>query len=305
MSTEAPGYGWLSSQIYFAGDLYGDTADRLLFEVVQPVDAECRERRWARRSFFIRYGDIGPHIRFRLYGRREVLERQVRPRLLAQVDGSRLAERLDWRVYEPETWRYGGPCGVALAERFFHGSSEAAYALLRKVDAERRPSRLGKGLLAMLVLLHTFRDSRRAAAELSAAYGSNYLHAMVPDRQERAAHLEIFAHGYDRQAERLAPYVETAWEALAAGEPLTEELDLYRRHLLDVRRRFRRLAAAGRLQTETTTFNGYADSLQHIVPSYIHMMNNRLGITTREETYLALVIHRTLSRLPPPVAGEA
>ena len=150
----------------------------------------------------------------------------------------------------------------------------------------------------MLVMLHAFRDSRAAAAELSAAYGGYYLHAMVPDEQQRAAHVEIYEGGYDRQAEQLAPYVETAWGALEAAEPLTAELDLYRDHLADIQRRFARLAAAGRLGGEDSAAGDYGHSVQQIVPSYIHMTNNRLGITTEEETYLALVIHRTLGNLP-------
>ena len=37
------------------------------------------------------------------------------------------------------------------------------------------------------------------------------------------------------------------------------------------------------------------DVLSTIFPSYLHMMNNRLGVTVQEECYLAVVIAATLA----------
>ncbi|MEM7354332.1 MAG: thiopeptide-type bacteriocin biosynthesis protein [Acidobacteriota bacterium] len=305
MATETAGYSWLSSQLYFEGDLYGAEADRVLATLVEPVRQDCLAQRWIRRCFFLRYGNMGAHIRFRCYGRHRVLEDHVKPRLIEAAQASGLIDRVEWEAYEPETSRYGGPCGVALAERFFDGSSAVALSLLHKIDAARRASRLGKALLAMLVLMHTFRHSRTATSELSAAYGSSYLHAMVRDAERRAALVEIYATGYDRQAEQLAPYIEAAWEALETDADLTPELDLYRHHLAGIQRRFLRLAEHGLLRGEVAAFDNYDHSVHQIVPSYIHMMNNRLGINTEEETYLSLVIHRTLDHLAVGAAASA
>ncbi|MEM7584069.1 MAG: thiopeptide-type bacteriocin biosynthesis protein [Acidobacteriota bacterium] len=305
MRTEPKGYGWLSTQLFFDGELYGAEADRILFGVVEPLSVLCREQGWARRFFFIRYSNLGHHIRFRLYGPREALEHQVKPRLQAQIDADPRIVRTTWEAYEPETFRYGGRYGVALAERVFQDSSTSALALLRRVDPERRSTRLGKGLLATLVMLHTFCDSRQAAAQLIAAYGSSYLAAMVPDDDERHAMVETFENGYDRQAERLAPYVETAWSSLVAGEPLTDALDRYREQLQETRRRMMKLASAGRLRREDTVFETFDEAVHHVVPSYIHMMNNRLGVTTQEESYLSLVLFRTLhADALAPAAGS-
>jgi hypothetical protein len=42
-----------------------------------------------------------------------------------------------------------------------------------------------------------------------------------------------------------------------------------------------------------------------ICSSYLHMMNNRLGITIQEESYLAYLITRTLQAPAPAVAEGA
>jgi len=303
MTIQSGGFGWLSAQLFFRGDLYDTAADQVILEIVEPICKRCLGHGWARRFFFIRYGNMGSHIRLRFYGRLDLLEQRVKPGIVESCGKDSTIQRIEWDPYAPEVDRYGGPCGVAFAERVFHESSETAFALLLKVDATRRSTRLGKGLLTMLVMLHTFRDSRAAAADFIAAYGSNYLYAMVPDPDQRAARIETFREGYDKQARQLSPYVETAWAALEGREALTDELDRYRERLLETRRRLERLADTGRLRDEHRILAGFDVAVDKIVPSYLHMMNNRLGITTQEESYLSLVIHQTLAA--QPVATQA
>jgi thiopeptide-type bacteriocin biosynthesis protein len=98
-------------------------------EVVRPLEAERRVTHW----FFLPFSDPDPHVRLRLFGDparlwdgstvqavRAVLDPLVRMRVLSRVS---------LETYDRETYRYGGPRGVELAERVFHGSSEMALAL--------------------------------------------------------------------------------------------------------------------------------------------------------------------------------
>jgi len=84
------------------------------------------------------------------------------------------------------------------------------------------------------------------------------------------------------------------------GEPLSEALDLYRDGLLEVRGHFDELYDAGRLSRgQPEPFTTREQAVVAICSSYVHMMNNRLGITIQEESYLAYLILRTLQRDPP------
>lgn len=278
---------WTSAHLEFEeprGDVYGVAADRVVGEAVAPLVTTVMGRGWAQRWFFLRYLDDGPHVRLRFEGVRKTLERHVEPRLAALASDTGAVRRVRFVPYEPEIERYGGPEATRVAEDWFHASSEAALGLLTGLDPADRAARLGRGLLAFLVLLHTFLPRRRDAAALAADYGRRYLLARVPDPERRRGWSRAFAEGYERQAERLATLVDTVWRVLDGGGEPPEEIVEYRRALDAVRRRLIRLERAGRLITP----------IVHIVPSYLHLMSNRLGVSIPEEMYLATLVHRTL-----------
>jgi hypothetical protein len=109
-----------------------------------------------------------------------------------------------------------------------------------------------------------------------------------------------FATGYRRQAEVLEPFAAAAWEALSAapGSPeadaLPPVLAAYRDDLARVRRRLRRVFAAGDLRVgphpgaPLRRAEHWARDVRTWLLSQLHMTSNRLGVTVAEETYLAL-----------------
>jgi class I lanthipeptide synthase len=283
---------WLTAYLFFEGHVYGETADRVIREVVAPLARACRPE--AVRWFFLRYAEETSHVRLRFFAPDPVLEETIWPRVAAAAASSELVVRSTRERYEPEVERYGGPWGLALAEELFHRQSETALALLEKIPPGTRPQRLGKGLLAMLVLLFLYRRERRAAAELARSYGTDYLKVWAKDAEEQEHWLRTFQEAFDRQADRLADYVESAWEALESGNELTPELDAYRRDMEDVARRLRELFDQGRLSLDGQTATDWDACVRWIVPSYVHMMSNRLGVSIQEESYLSVLIAGTL-----------
>ena len=382
---------WLAGHIFFHGQIYTPECDRVVLDVAEPFVRKVMGEGWADGYFFIRYSELGSHVRLRFHGDPAVLEEKVWPAFQAHVkayapdvsferppmpawqvaaqaaaaaaaaaaDGSSAgsaspeaasaeapagdaapaeassaapagdaaagdtaagevgageapqaeAEAQDGPQpepgqvthlaaieYEPEVERYGGPDGVRLAERFFEVSSEASFALLHKTGAERS-SRLGKGLLSMVVLVHTFATGREHATEFAHQYGINYLRSLVRDEENRNAWLGAFDSGYGQQAETLTQYVEEVWERLEEGESLSEALDAYHEGLVEVRDRFRALLDEGRLLFRgSETFSSWEHAVSGIVSSYVHMHNNRLGISIQEEAYLAYLIMRAMGR---------
>jgi lantibiotic biosynthesis protein len=282
---------WLTAYLFFEGHVYGEAADRVIREVVAPLARACGP--CAVRWFFLRYGEEGSHVRLRFFAPEPLLE-EIWPRIAEAATASKLVVRATRERYEPEVERYGGPWGLALAEDLFHRQSEAALALLEKIAPGTRPQRLGKALLAMLVLLFVYRARRREVAGLARDYGTSYLKAWAVDAEKQEQWLRTFQEAFDRQADRLAGYVESAWEALESGGSLTPELDVYRRDMDDVARRLRELFDQGRLRLGARTADDWDECVRWIVPSYIHMMNNRLGVSIQEESYLSVLIAGTL-----------
>jgi len=283
---------WLTAYLFFEGDVHGETADRVIREVVAPLARACRPD--AVRWFFLRYDEEASHVRLRFLAPGPVLEETIWPRVAAAAASSELVVRSTRERYEPEVERYGGPCGLSLAEELFHRQSETALALLAKIPPGTRPQRLGKGLLAMLVLLFLYREDRRAAADLARSYGTDYLKIWAGNVEKQEQWLRTFQEAFEGQADRLAGYVESAWEALESGGELTPELDVYRRDMEDVARRLRELFDQGRLRLQEQPAVDWDECVSWIVPSYVHMMSNRLGVSIQEESYLSVLIAGSL-----------
>jgi thiopeptide-type bacteriocin biosynthesis protein len=318
---------WLAVHLFFNHPgIYTGECDAVVMEVALPFVQRCQAEGWIDGHFFIRYSEHGPHVRLRLHGKTEVLEGTVWPALQAHVraaypevsfekpdvpaygpppevpEGEPLrvthAARID---YEPETERYGGEQGVRVAERFFEISSEAVYALLPRTSRTERSSRLGKGLLTMVQLVHVFTRSREAAVRWTQQYNLGYLRGVAREEEQREAWLGAFDSGYSTQSETLGAYVEEVWSRMDEGEPLSDALDLYSQGLMEVRGHLDDVFRAGRLGRPEEPFADWLTAVMAICSSYMHMMNNRLGITIQEESYLAYLINRTL-QAPAPVA---
>lgn len=302
---------WLSAYVHIRGSLYSGATDRVILDVVEPFVRICQRREWISRFFFIRYSENGPHVRFRLQGDEDVLRDTVKPELEAHVQDVLPAdlhpkEREDdlddpvrWVPYERETNRYGGPQGVKLAEQFFHCSSKAAFQLLEGCRGQGHAARLGKGLLSMVVLLHAFFDTKEQAVALLEQYGTGYLSSIARDEEQQNRLQEAFEEGYDRQDDTLSAYVNETWTRLEEDAPLTDALDVYYDDLGDVARRFADLFEDRHLVRNEVVPDSWGEATRMIVPSYLHMMNNRLGIPIPEEAYLAHLIKKTFVSTEP------
>lgn len=316
-STNDEQYDWLSVYLFFNGWIYAPDCDRVIVDVAEPFVRRCQEQGWTDQHFFIRYSENGPHVRLRLHGRASVLENEVWPALVehvrahspdvladAQPDTPYAARPQDQPLrvthlarvpYEPETDRYGGPDAIFVAERVFQVSSDAAYALTQKMGAERS-SRLGKGLLGMVVLIHVFCDERERGAAFSQMYSSSYLRTLAREEEGRETWLNAFDQGYEQQSGTLVEYVDAVWEAMDEQGELSDTLDAYAAGLRVHRAELQALYDQGLVLVGGAPADEWKRVVFTVCPSYVHMMNNRLGVTLQEESYLAYLITRALGR---------
>jgi len=273
---------WIYLKLY-AGD-YADRLDHLVCETVPRAVAAAPHRRW----FFLRYYDEhGAHVRLRfdtdrpaetiaalsplcLEGVQQLATVPVsdyRPLIATAPDGEPVERRVGVMrdVYEPELDKFGGVAGMPIAEAVFHASSELALEVL---CAERDGAYSRKSVVAdlMAAAVAAFPPAQDAAQFWRgfAAYwlggdtewAKDWRRRFVAKRRD----LEARAYRVTGATPAAASSVVERWrDALAAASAA------YRRAVPDA-------------------------STSLLAAQFVHLMNNRLGLTTIEEAYLATLL---------------
>lgn len=194
--------------------------------------------------------------------------------------------------YEPEYDRYGGEAGVDLAERHFEVSSDMVLRLVRETNMHVRGIVMGHSVQMMLQMCYAFLgDEERIVAFLErymefwqTSYAQNS-QKLYPGFDRKYAHMEAKLRNRVEEVRRL-----TRGDDPSAG---TESERLWLAHIKEVRAEALRLAAEKRLP-----LSGEVDdpeiALVILLSGYLHMTNNRLGVSILDEIYLSYLVARAL-----------
>lgn len=283
-----------------------------------------------RRWFFIRYWEGGPHLRIRFQGLNEAegnrLAEDIRVVISAYISNEgpgpeEYAEklRIDGHLvgdeepawypegevvrfdYEPEQLRYGGPDAMGPNEHLFHLSSEVAASLIR-ATAGAFPKRLSvAGALMLEAALACRRDDRHIARffENYAEFWTRYPGPLAPTETSRIAQepdpqlAATIRRALDARTAATDTSIVGAW---AAGlSDLGSELDdLYGRGLLQ--------SPAGPMIRDAALLQTTVES---IVSSQMHMLNNRLGVSPSLEVTLSMRLAEAARRATDAGQGAA
>jgi thiopeptide-type bacteriocin biosynthesis protein len=272
-----------------------------LREVIGPCVREAISAGAADRWFFIRYSDPAPHLRLRLHGDAETLQRAVWPALQKAI-GPWLDEGRIWRVvldtYEREVERYGGAEGIVLAERLFHADSEAVLEIVELLDPgdaglDERWRLTLCGMDRLLDDLGIELGARRSMlSEARAAFGKEF-------RSDRALDRQI---GEKFRKER--PNLSDLLDPVRKGEdsPLGPGLEI----LGQRSERLRPIVADLKSCEAACRLSG---TRHEIAMSYLHMHANRLLRSVQREQelvlydFLARHYESALARTKPGRAG--
>jgi hypothetical protein len=209
--------------------------------------------------------------------------------------------------YEPEYGKYGGPAGVELAEWHFQASSDLVIEAISSMNLHLRTVLLGTSAQLMMVMATCF----------------------LPDRDELIDYLDRYYQFWHRAFHGTSFIGSEEYESVftEVGSPLgarfaeirdsigTGRLDRlptflrgWAEHSLDLKERARELAVGGGLVFRTwdglrdETITDPAQALTKLLSPYLHMTNNRLHVTIRDEAYLTYVLGRSLrDHVPDPV----
>lgn len=201
--------------------------------------------------------------------------------------------------YNPEYGKYGGPAGIELAEWHFRHSSDLVIDALATKNLHLRTVLLGTSAQLMMVISGCFlREDRELVDYLDSYY--DFWHQAFPGTGF------IGTKEYDRNYAELAPDLARRFSAIrgamaaGAADQLPAFLAGWAAHCAELRARVVALADRGDLvfrswdgtQDEHVTDPG--EALRRLLSPYMHMTNNRLHVTIRDEAYLSHVLGRSL-----------
>jgi thiopeptide-type bacteriocin biosynthesis protein len=278
---------WLYYRIYLPG--LGEIRD-VVENVVAPSIRKFTAAHPSLKWFFLQYIDqFGFQLRLRLNASAPILaslEPVLDARFAEAIDDPRVGGGPDRigtidrpivkRLYEPEYAKFGGPEGVALAQKLMQIGSETALCF---AQPRYRPKR---------ILL-----------------GAAHTHLMVGTlpEAEQTSFLHHYAWYWSARGRHDAPW-RPQDAVLAPNDPAT------RRRAV---RLARQVEAVLTQPEDRSTLAGYTDRFwstvrafrpersEHLIAAHhIHLMNNRLGLVPAEEMRIARLLW--LARLQPPTA---
>ncbi|MFE9096913.1 lantibiotic dehydratase C-terminal domain-containing protein [Streptomyces sp. NPDC007264] len=201
--------------------------------------------------------------------------------------------------YEPEYGKYGGPAGVALAEWHFGHSSDLVIDALGTLNLHLRTVALGTAAQLMLVMAGSFLRDRDAVTEYVDAY-HRFWHKSFAGTDLIGS--EEYEKGYEAMPAGLGRRFGSVLEAIWQRE--TDRLPAFLRgwaaHCTESARRAADLAVRGELvfrpwdDSRDERVTDPAHALPRLLFPYMHMTNNRLHMTIRDEAYLSYVLGRAL-----------
>jgi thiopeptide-type bacteriocin biosynthesis protein len=272
-----------------------ESHDRLLREGVAPLVREILGHGDLDSFFFVRYNLPEWQLRFRVLGRRRWVEQTVRPRVEEAIepflrDGT--VESVEYGEYEREYDRYGGPEGMALAERIFLHDSVACLDLL---DAEARGALLKPRREYSLVHTERFLDLLGFDPERRLEFyrfGSSWAFEEKIWTEDDLPRLEA-QYAKVREGLRELLFGDAARDP--AGQHGGEEPARISRVCIEAIR-----PVAGAL-LEAHAAGRISQDLVNLAWSYTHMHCNRLGIDPVPEAILRYLVCRLYEEMPPAV----
>lgn len=202
--------------------------------------------------------------------------------------------------YEPEYDRYGGPSGVRLAEWHFEQSSDLVLRLVAEMNVHVRTVMFGLSAQVGLILSHSFRPTAGSLAWFLQHYHEFWSTTYPSPRGDLTPEWDKL---YDKSAESLVQRIAAILEAMRPDgqQRLADFLQSWAAHCAELRDRVVDLSERGELIFRSPDVPGVRVpvtdpdlALGILLSAYLHMTNNRLGVSVHDEAYLAYMMRRAV-----------
>ncbi len=218
--------------------------------------------------------------------------------------------------YKPETERYGGSAGIKIAERQFEASSKAILAIieenLKSWDYTRA---LGAAIQLHLGFAYALGMKLDEMSIFFTHFFENWLprayyffEKEIPNeeiKKRKLATLNTFKKNLKSQQETLFPFIGAVWAALNEGQGFEQEwLNIWVADMKKIRHKLNAVQKDKNLippewymQKDNGDFPIQHQERWAIYDSYVHMINNRLGINNRDEAYLSYLLVESIKQI--------
>jgi hypothetical protein len=209
--------------------------------------------------------------------------------------------------YEPEYDRYGGPDGVRLAEWHFERSSTLALYLTETANVHVRTVLFGLAVQMMAAMAAAFFGPPPEIAGYFQGYGAFWEQRSEDPTQTRASGYE---RAYAGMAESLVTRVAEIHATVRDRDfrRLSGFMRSWAMHCVELRDHVARLTSQQRMifagfwepsgaQTAPLPLTDLSLVLRVLLNGYLHMTNNRLGVSIVDEIYLAYVLRSAFTDL--------
>ncbi|MFE7750921.1 lantibiotic dehydratase C-terminal domain-containing protein [Streptomyces sp. NPDC057428] len=227
-----------------------------------------------------------------------------------------------YEPYAPEYEKYGGPAGVELAEWHFRHSSDLVIDAFRTMNLHLRTVLLGTSAQLMMVMAGCFLPEEDRLADYLDSYYA-FWHRAFPGTGFIGS--EEYEATYARMAPQLGRRFAEIRTSVRSGElgRLPRFLRGWAEHCLELRGRIEDLTTRGELLFPAWEGPAREDTgqeraqpadvapleavthvpavLPRLLSPYMHMTNNRLHVTIRDEAYLSFMLGQVLRA--PDAAG--
>jgi thiopeptide-type bacteriocin biosynthesis protein len=218
--------------------------------------------------------------------------------------------------YEPEVERYGGEHGIVIAEQQFQAASNAILAVTQESQDSWDYSRaLGGGIQLHLGFGYALGMELDEMSAFFNRFFENWLSrayyffekdiAQEELEKRKKETLEAFEQNFEEQKESLLPFFETVWQALNEGQEFEQEwlnkwvadMSQIGNYLKGIQKKEKLITPDWYMQKKAANFTIEQQERWSIYDSYVHMINNRLGIQNRDEAYLGYLINESIKVL--------
>lgn len=279
---------WIYYKIYLNQEKYGDLA---VEKIVKPAAEHLRK--FCVKWFFIKYLDeTGYHIRIRFLTPvdnieyvcnylEELIESNLEqfekmkiepisrlvPTKYKDLNNGTLESHFELAIYEPEVKKYGGISGLKYAEDIFQISSEFCVNLVPYMNT-KKINRFDIGLKTMNIFIKSYLNESEYISFLE-----EYVSYWCGEK-------------YDESRKEIKrSFLNAAFLRQEATESIiNKSLGDIDSLLFDFEKDVLTVTQLIRQDKQVQ------ESMSHLCFHYIHMMNNRLGIWTIEEAYLAALL---------------
>jgi len=291
---------WISIYLFFEGNYYVFLQNYFIPFVRQAFPKNTPL------FFFVRYNEGGSHLRLRIKtnnpGKYSFLVHSYFKDQIPKVPGQCITKIMD-TIYYPEIERYGGVNAIGISERQFDLTSRIVLKLITKTKTDYcYDSCLGYAIQLQLALVHSAGCTRIEAKKIFYNYQLTWQYSILSPNEIQAHDKdeleticdERFSKQMKSDGFKIELIIRRFWESLKHPQKISPFVlkQWYMNSKKNIAE-MNELQQCKKLFLAKKTVNGLIP-YHIIIEDYIHMTNNRLGISNNDEAYLAYLLSKSL-----------